>query len=80
MKLLIINYSDNSGGAAKATHRIYKSLKKKINVYLYVIDKKHKDKKIITNFRFYYFLALRYRKSKPNRQKFLNQYWQFYIL
>jgi glycosyltransferase involved in cell wall biosynthesis len=55
MKLLIINYSDNSGGAAKATHRIYKSLKKEINVYLYVIDKKYKDKKIITNFRLYYF-------------------------
>jgi len=30
MKLLIINYSDKNGGAAIATHRIYKSLKKKL--------------------------------------------------
>jgi len=49
MKLLIINYSDKNGGAAIATHRIYRCLKKKIDVYLYVIDKNFKDKKIITN-------------------------------
>jgi len=49
MKLLIINYSDKNGGAAIATHRIYRCLKKKINVYLYVINKNYKDKKIITN-------------------------------
>lgn len=55
MKLLIINYSDKNGGAAIATHRIYASLKKKINVYLYVINKNYKDKKIITNNQFLYF-------------------------
>jgi glycosyltransferase involved in cell wall biosynthesis len=55
MKLLIINYSDKNGGAAIATHRIYTSLKKKINVYLYVINKNYKDKKIITNNQLLYF-------------------------
>ena len=55
MKLLIINYSDKNGCAAIATHRIYTSLKKKINVYLYVINKNYKDKKIITNNQLLYF-------------------------
>jgi|688.fasta_scaffold08127_2 glycosyltransferase involved in cell wall biosynthesis len=55
MKLLIINHSDKNGGSAIATHRIYTSLKKKINVYLYVINKNYKDKKIITNNQLLYF-------------------------
>jgi glycosyltransferase involved in cell wall biosynthesis len=55
MKLLIINYSDKNGGAAIATYRIYNSLKKKIDVYLYVVDKNYRDKKIITNNQLFYF-------------------------
>ena len=59
MKLLIINYSDKNGGAAIATHRIYNSLKKKIDVYLYVVDKNYRDEKIIINNQvFYFFLKL----------------------
>ena len=47
IKVLVINYSDKSGGASRATYRIYKSLKGKVDIYLYVKDKNYRDKKII---------------------------------
>ena len=52
MKVLIINYSDKEGGAARATYRIYSSLKNKINIYLYVKNKNYLDKKIIAQNKF----------------------------
>lgn len=58
MKLLIINFSDSRGGAAIATHRIYSALRrKKIDVYLHVIDKNYKDKRIITSNKLYYIFS-----------------------
>lgn len=62
MKLLIINFSDKYGGAAIATHRIYSSLKKIIDVYLYVNDKNYKDKKIIARKKFPYFFFQEFEK------------------
>ena len=35
-KILIVNYSDGGGGAARQTYRLYKALNKKLSVFMYV--------------------------------------------
>ena len=38
-KILIVNYSDGGGGAARQTYRLYKALNKKLSVFMYVKKK-----------------------------------------